>query len=507
MQGNEKGKMEPRGAAGGESPNQQQPPVELHRTLSALDLMLLGVGAIVGAGIFVLTGVAAATAAGPGLSLSFVVAGLACLFAALCYAEFASVVPTAGSAYSYASLSMGEFAGWLTGWNLILAYLLTGGVVAIGWSGYFQELLSGVGLSLPASLGKAPHEGGVLNLPAALIALGLSGVLASGARESARFNHWIVGVKLLVIGLFLLVAVRHVNPQNWHPLLPFGWKGVMTGAALIFFAYVGFDAVSTAAEEAKEPQRDLPLGILGSLVICTLIYILVGVVLTGIVPYRILDVKDPVAFALVQVGERVAANFVAVGAIAGITSALLVNMYGQSRVFFAMCRDGLLPGSLGKIHPVSRTPARMILLIGALVAGIAGFLPIEAVAELTNMGALAAFIVVALGALVFRKKRPGLRRPFQVPAMPWSALAAIGFCGYLMTNLSRRTLVWFLAWMALGAFVYLVFLWGRPGRPAHAALTRGDTDGGQPAPYPAGIWFPTGVSRTQSGVRGGLSGG
>ncbi|VVM07964.1 partial solute carrier family 7 (cationic amino acid transporter), member 14, partial [Methylacidimicrobium cyclopophantes] len=449
----------------------------------------------------------AATAAGPGLALSFVMAGLACLFAALCYAEFASVVPAAGSAYSYASLSMGEFAGWLTGWNLILAYLLTGGVVAIGWSGYFQELLAGIGFALPPAFSKAPHEGGWLNLPAALIALGLSGVLALGARESARFNHWIVGVKLLVIGLFLLVAVRHLNPQNWHPLLPFGWKGVMTGAALIFFAYVGFDAVSTAAEEAKNPKRDLPLGILGSLVICTVVYILVGVVLTGIVPYRLLNVKDPVAFALVQVGERMAANFVAVGAIAGITSALLVNMYGQSRVFFAMCRDGLLPSFLGKIHPVSRTPARMILLIGLVIAGIAGFLPIEAVAELTNMGALTAFIVVALGVLAFRKKRPGLKRPFQVPAMPWSALAAIVFCGYLMTNLSRRTLMTFMLWMVVGALVYLLFLWGRPGRPAHAALTRGDTDFERTVPRPEGIWFATGVRGLESGEGRGFSKG
>ncbi|MDD4933927.1 MAG: amino acid permease [Methylacidiphilaceae bacterium] len=497
--------MESQAGAGGQSPDRREAPVELRRTLSALDLMLLGIGAIVGAGIFVLTGVAAATAAGPGLWLSFVVAGLACVFAALCYAEFASVVPTAGSAYSYASLSMGEFAGWLTGWNLILAYLLTGGVVAIGWSGYFQELLSGVGFSLPAVLGKAPHEGGWLNLPAVLVALGLSGILAVGARESARFNHWIVAVKLVVIGLFLVVGIRHVNPQNWHPLLPFGWKGVMTGAALIFFAYVGFDAVSTAAEEAKHPQRDLPRGILGSLVVCTIIYIVVGVVLTGIVPYRILNVKDPVAFALVQVGERMAADFVAVGAIAGITSALLVNMYGQSRVFFAMCRDGLLPASLGRIHPVSRTPARMILLIGVLIAGIAGFLPIETVAELTNMGALAAFMVVALGVLVLRKKKPELHRPFQVPAMPWSAMTAIGFCGYLMTNLSRRTFACFLCWMLLGALVYLVFLWGRPGRAAHAVLTGDATDFEKAVPRPEGIWFSSGVSRLQSGD-GGFSG-
>ncbi|CAB4243177.1 Uncharacterized amino acid permease YfnA [Methylacidimicrobium sp. AP8] len=483
--------MERRKGAGQESPNSAARPAQLHRTLSAVDLMLLGVGAIVGAGIFVLTGVAAATAAGPGLILSFVVAGLACLFAALCYAEFASMVPTAGSAYSYASLSMGEFAGWLTGWNLILAYLLTGAVVAIGWSGYFQELLSGIGISLPAAFGKAPHEGGWLNLPAALIALGLSGVLALGARESARFNHWIVGVKLGVIALFLVAAAPHVRPENWQPLLPFGWKGVMAGAALIFFAYVGFDAVSTAAEEAKEPQRDLPRGILGSLAVCTLLYILVGVVLTGIVPYRLLNVKDPVAFALVRVGERTAANLVAVGAIAGITSALLVNMYGQSRVFFAMCRDGLLPASLGRIHPVSRTPVRMIVLIGAVIAGIAGFFPIETVAELTNMGALAAFMVVALGVLVLRKKSPGLRRPFQVPAMPWTALAAIGSCGYLMTNLSRKTMVWFAAWMAAGALLYLLVLWGRPGRPAHAVLTRGAAEGEQTVPLPEDLWFAT----------------
>lgn len=426
----------------------------LHRALSGLDLTLLGIGAVIGAGIFVLTGVAAATRAGPGLTLSFMVAGTACLLAALVYAELASTVPLAGSAYTYSYLTMGELAAWIIGWDLILEYSVASAAVAIGWSGYLNRLLEGIGLSLPAMLRLAPHEGGLINLPAFAIILVMSWVLAIGVQQSSRVNNLVVGMKLVIIAIFIITALPHVDTANWHPYLPFGWKGVMAGAGLIFFAYIGFDAVSTAAEEARNPQRDLPRGIIGSLVICTLIYIVVAAILTGAVPYRELNVSDPVAFALTRMGERMAAGLISVGAIAGLTSVLLVLMYGQSRVFFAMSRDGLLPPVFSHVHPQYRTPMRVIMVTGSLIALIAGFLPIEAVAELVNVGTLAAFILVSIGVIILRRTQPDLRRPFRAPLVPLTPILAIIACSYLIASLNAVTLWRFVIWMALGFILY-----------------------------------------------------
>ena len=426
----------------------------LARSLSRLDLTVLGIGAIIGAGIFVLTGIAAATKAGPALSLSFVVGALACTFAALVYAEFASTVPVAGSAYTYTYVTLGELPAWIIGWDLILEYGLACAAVAIGWSGYFVALLAGLGVDLPHALTRSPAEGGVINLPAFLIMLLISGLLALGVRQTSLVNMLIVILKLAVIGLFLYAAVPHVEPVHWAPFMPFGWSGVMAGAGLIFFAYIGFDAVSTAAEEARNPQRDMPIGIIASLVVCTLIYIAVTVVLTGIAPYASLNVSDPMAFALNQVGERFAAGAVAIGAVAGLTSVLLVMMYGQTRVFYAMSRDGLLPAMFSEVHPRFRTPARTTLATGLLIAVGAGLLPIAEVAALVNVGTLAAFIMVSVAVLYLRRAEPELHRPFRTPFLPWTPLLAILSCGYLIASLESVTLLRFAVWMAIGIALY-----------------------------------------------------
>jgi basic amino acid/polyamine antiporter, APA family len=426
----------------------------LARSLSGLDLTLLGIGAIIGAGIFVLTGIAAATKAGPALSISFVVGALACAFAALVYAEFAATVPVAGSAYTYTYVTLGEFPAWVIGWDLILEYALACAAVAIGWSGYFVTLLAGLGLTLPEALTKAPVQGGIINLPAFAIMLLISGLLALGVRQTSLANMLIVILKLAVIGLFLYAAIPHVEPANWRPFMPFGWSGVMAGAGLIFFAYIGFDAVSTAAEETRNPQRDMPIGIIASLAVCTLIYIAVTVVLTGIAPHTALDVSDPMAFALARVGERFASGAVAIGAVAGLSSVLLVMLYGQTRVFYAMSRDGLLPLAFSRVHPRFRTPARTILATGLLIATGAGLLPIAEVAALVNVGTLAAFIMVSIAVLYLRRARPDLPRPFRTPCMPWTPLLAILSCGYLIASLDGVTLLRFLVWMAIGIAVY-----------------------------------------------------
>lgn len=429
----------------------------LRRVLGPMDLTLLGIGAVIGAGIFVLTGIAAATQAGPALAVSFVVAGVACTLAALVYAEFAASVPVCGSAYTYAYVALGEFVAWIIGWDLILEYALASGAVAIGWAGYFNRMLETLGLGLPHALTVAPHAGGLINLPAATIILLLSGLLACGVRQTSVANSLVVVLKLAVLALFVYTAVPHVEPDNWKPFMPFGWQGVMGGAALIFFAYIGFDAVSTAAEEARNPQRDLPIGIIVSLVLCTLIYIVVALLLTGIAPYHTLNVSDPVAAALVQVGERMVAGLVSVGAIAGLTSVLLVLMYGQTRIFYAMSRDGLLPPVFSAVHPRFHTPTRTIMLTGTAIALVAGFMPIDQVATLVNVGTLAAFVVVSVAVIALRRSQPEMHRPFRAPWVPWTPLAAIAACLYLIASLELITLLRFAIWMGLGLLLYFVY--------------------------------------------------
>ncbi|HUO82475.1 MAG TPA: amino acid permease [Gammaproteobacteria bacterium] len=426
----------------------------LHRTLGAGDLVLLGIGAIIGAGVFVLTGVAAATQAGPALVLSFVLAGLACVFAGLSYAELAAAVGGCGSAYGYAYATLGEIVAWIIGWALMLEYGMAVSAVAVGWSGYFNNALTAGGIHLPNTLLAAPHAGGLVNLPAMGIIILLGFLLAIGVKNSARFNAAIVFIKLTAIAIFVIIALGNVDPDNWTPFMPFGWQGIVNGAALIFFAYIGFDAVSTAAEEARNPQRDMPIGIIGSLAICTAVYMIVAALLTGIAPYPTLNTPSPVSQALLTLGYQWGAAVVAAGAIAGLTSVMLVMYYGQTRVLFAMSRDGLLPQRFATVSPRTRTPTFVILLTGAITSIVAGFAPIGAIAQLVNIGTLFAFVIVCVGVVVLRYKRPDLHRPFRVPFSPVLPLLGVIFCLYLMVSLPAVTWFYFLLWMAFGLVIY-----------------------------------------------------
>ncbi|RNB55054.1 amino acid permease [Brevibacillus gelatini] len=434
---------------------------QLKKTLGAFDLTMLGIGAIVGTGIFVLTGVAAAEHAGPALVLSFVLSGLACVFAALCYAEFASTVPVSGSAYTYSYTAFGELVAWMIGWDLILEYGVASAAVASGWSGYAQGLLAGFGIHLPVALTNAfdASKGTIIDLPAVVIIFVITLLLMKGTRESARFNTLMVIIKVAVILLFLIVGIGYVKPENWSPFMPFGFAGVATGAATVFFAFIGFDAVSTAAEEVRNPQRDMPIGIITSLLVCTLLYIAVSLTLTGIVPYDMLNVKNPVAFALNYVKQDWVAGFISLGAIVGITTVLLVMMYGQTRLFFAMSRDGLLPAVFSQVHPTTQVPRKSTLIVGILVAIFSGLLPLNKLAELTNIGTLFAFILVSIGVVVLRRTNPELRRAFRTPFVPLVPILAVLFCGYLVYSLPAVTKIGFLGWLAAGAVVY--FLYGR----------------------------------------------
>ena len=432
----------------------------LKRALGALDLTALGIGAIIGAGIFVLTGVAAAKYAGPAIVLSFVVSGFACAMAALCYAEFAAMIPVAGSAYSYSYATMGELVGWIIGWDLVLEYAVGAAAVAVGWSGDLRVILDGLGVHLPFALTHAPGaSGGVIDLPAFLIVMVITAILYVGISESARFNSIIVGIKLSVIALIIVIGVFYVRPANWSPFAPMGWHGVMKGAAVIFFAYIGFDAVSTAAEEVVNPQRDLPLGIMGSLFVCTLLYILVAGILTGMVPAARIDLNAPLASAFVIRGLNAISGIISLGAVAGLTSVLLVLLLGQSRVFFAVSRDGLLPPAFSRVHPRFRTPYIPTTLTGLAVGLAAALLPIEDIAELTNIGTLFAFVLVCSGVWILRRLEPGLHRPFRTPLVPLVPILGVIFCLYLMLSLPLVTWIRFFVWMALGFVIY--FTYGR----------------------------------------------
>ena len=434
-------------------------PHRLTRTLGALDLTALGVGAIIGTGIFVLTGVASANFAGPGVVLSFVLAGIASGLAAIVYAEMASMIPVAGSAYTFSYVSLGEILAWLVGWNLILEYIVSAGAVSIGWSSYFVDLLLSAGIALPSQITTSPLNGGIINLPAVIIVLALTGLIITGTQHSTTANKFVVAAKLFAIIFFIALGSRHVNTANWRPFLPFGVTGVIQGAAIVFFAYIGFDAVSTAAEEVKNPRRDLTIGIVASLAVATVLYILVSLVLTGIVPYTALNTASPVAAALLRVGLPWAAAVISVGALAGLTSVLLVVLYGQSRIFFAMARDGLLPPIFDWIHPRFNTPLWDSLIIGLVVAAIGALLPITTVAELANIGTLSAFTAVSVGLLVMRAKRPELPRPFRVPWVPWLPILSIAASVYLAMNLPRFTWIRFVVWIVIGLLVY--FSYGR----------------------------------------------
>jgi APA family basic amino acid/polyamine antiporter len=435
---------------------QQSNQKTLKRSLSALDLTLLGVGAIIGTGIFVLTGVVAAESAGPALIISFILSGIACGLAAFCYAEFASSVPVSGSVYTYSYATLGEIFAFLIGWDLMLEYLLATSAVATGWSAYFQALLAGFGIHLPALLTSAPGSGtgGIVNLPAIFIIFLITALLSRGIKESSRVNNIMVFIKVAVIIIFIVTGVFYVKPENWTPFAPFGFEGIITGAATVFFAYLGFDAVATAAEEVKRPQRDVPIGIISSLAICTILYIAVSFILTGMVPYTQLNVADPVAFALQFVGQNSLAGIISVGAITGITTVLLVIMYAQVRVSFAMSRDGLLPKKLSNIHPTFKTPFQNTWMTGFIAAMIAGFIDLTTLANLVNIGTLAAFTAVSLAVIVLRKSHPHLKRAFKVPFVPILPAISALLCIYLMTSLPLITWIAFVIWIGIGLIIY-----------------------------------------------------
>ncbi|WP_281914437.1 amino acid permease [Massilia varians] len=438
-----------------------QKPGGLKKVLGPFDLVLMGIGAIVGTGIFVLTGTGAVTA-GPALTLSFIIAAIACGFAALCYAEFASSVPVAGSIYTYSYFTLGELVAWMIGWDLLLEYGLATSAVAVGWSGYFQSLLKGIGIVLPEALraapGAQPGVNTLFNLPAFLIMMCLTFLLSLGVRESARLNNIMVIIKTGVVILFIVVGVSYVKPDNWQPFMPFGAGSVLSAAALVFFAFIGFDAVTSAAEEVKNPARDLPIGIIGSLAVCTVLYVAVAAIMTGIVPYMQFEgVDHPVSLALQVAGQDWVAGFVDLAAILGMSTVILVMAYGQTRILFAMSRDGLLPAKLSEVHPKYGTPYFGTWMVGIIFGLIAALVPLGVLAELVNIGTLAAFSLVSVAVIILRKKRPDLPRAFRCPGVPVIPALAIIFCLVLMSFLSWHTWVAFGIWIAIGLAVYFLY--------------------------------------------------
>jgi APA family basic amino acid/polyamine antiporter len=458
----------------------EEPEHQLRRELSALDLTVFGVGVVIGTGIFVLTGKAAGVQAGPAVAISFVVAGIVCGLAAVCYAEFASTVPVAGSAYTFSYATLGELIAWIIGWDLILELALGASTVAVGWSGYFANVLDTIGITLPKSIYSESPSITQPNIVAAAIVLILTGVICLGIKLSARLNNIIVAIKVAIVLFVIVAGLFYINVSNYSPFIPpsgspaaqgataspsllsdlgvttgtFGVAGIFTGAALVFFAFIGFDIVATAAEETKNPQRDLPRGILGSLVICTILYVAVSIVVTGMVKYNQMSISAPLAEAFRSVGRPGFANIISIGALAGLTTVMMILMLGQSRVFFAMSRDGLLPQSFSRVNPRTGTPVRVTVTTGIVVAVISALVPLSELAELVNIGTLFAFILVAIGVVILRRTRPDLPRAFRTPLVPVLPIASVLASFYLMLNLPAATWIRFAIWLVIGLVVY-----------------------------------------------------
>ncbi|RVU91677.1 amino acid permease [Flavobacterium columnare] len=449
----------------------------LKRTLSSGALVALGIGAIIGAGLFSLTGIAAAENAGPAVTLSFVLAAIGCAFAGLCYAEFASMIPVAGSAYTYSYATMGEFMAWIIGWDLVLEYALGAATVGVSWSRYFLELLNKFGIHLPHSLICSPWEtlklsdgttieGGIINLPAVLIVSLLSLLLIRGTKESANLNNFLVILKVTVVILFIILGWNYINPSNYSPYIPentgvkghFGWSGIAAGAATVFFAFIGFDAVSTAAQEAKNPQKGMPIGILGSLIVCTILYVLFAHVMTGLVPYyEFAGDAKPAATAFAKTPYTFLQTGLIVAVLAGYTSVMLVMLMGQSRVFYTMSNDGLLPKFFGTIHPKYRTPWKTNIFFLVFVSIFAGFVPVSDLGHMVSIGTLLAFVLVCIGVLVMRQKMPEIPRAFKTPLVPFVPIAGILVCLYLMYSLPLESWMRLIIWMALGIIIYFIY--------------------------------------------------
>jgi basic amino acid/polyamine antiporter, APA family len=443
---------------------------QLQRAVGALDLTALGLGAIIGTGIFVVIGEAIGDA-GPAIILSFVLAGVTCVFSALCFAELASSIPVAGSAYTYTYATMGELIAWIIGWDLILEYGVSVAAVAVGWGQYFNDLLDSLfGVSLPESLAGPPGEGGQFNVPAVFIVLAVTAVLCYGIRESARANSIMVLIKLVILLLFLALGVTAFTSDNLSPFTPEGTGGMVTAASVIFFAYIGFDAVSTSGEETKNPSRDLPIAIVGSLVIATVLYILVAVVAVGALPFdQLKDAEAPLAKVLDEgAGFGWASNIISFGALVAITSVVLTILYGQTRIMFAMCRDGLLPRRFAYVHPKTRTPVYITASFGVLIAAMAAFIPLSEIVKLVNIGTLFAFVLVNVGVIILRRTRPDLKRGFRVPLVPVFPIIGAGLCIYLMKYLDSETWLRFLVWLVIGIVIY--FAYGR----RHSRLRQGE---------------------------------